>query len=148
MSGEHGKKERNPEKCQSSRGMADRLEMGGRQALQTTSSSDQQHKEKKLFTSHMEKNSHYWVYTTTLFTNSLTEDSQSLPKVGIIITFYTWATGGLERLAPAQQSPHWEVWRASYDPSLLLPEPQLFGTKTLVAEDGILGRLKLELTKI
>ena len=73
----------------------------------------------------MEKNSYYWVYTTTLFTNSLTEDSQSLPKVGIITTFYTWATGGLERLEPAQQSPRWEVWRASYDPSLLLPEPQL-----------------------
>lgn len=41
MSGEHEKKERNPEECQRSRGMADRLEMGGRQALQTTSGSDQ-----------------------------------------------------------------------------------------------------------
>lgn len=41
MSGEHEKKERNPEECQRSRGMAGRLEMGGRQALQTTSGSDQ-----------------------------------------------------------------------------------------------------------
>ena len=49
----------------------------------------------------MEKNSYYWVYTTTVFTDSLTEDSPSLPKVGIIITFYTWATEGLERLEPA-----------------------------------------------